>query len=177
MKLCLVFLILLGVSCKADKQDEATLKLHKVEKTQSIDAPRLEILDFAGLEPYLTKQDSLTHVVNFWATWCAPCVKELPHFEKLNNQYKNNNVEVLLVSLDFPSQYDKKLKPFIKKHQLKSKILVLDDVDQNNWIPKVDSNWDGAIPVTIIYNKNKRQFYGRAFDYTELENELKQFIN
>ena len=55
--------------------------------------------------------------------------------------------------------------------------MVLDDVDQNNWIPKVDSNWDGAIPITIIYNKNKRQFYGRAFDYTELENELKQFIN
>ena len=119
----------------------------------------------------------MTYVVNFWATWCAPCVKELPHFEKLNNQYKNQNVEVLLVSLDFPSQYDKKLKPFIEKHQLKSKILVLDDVDQNSWIPKVDSNWDGAIPVTLIYNKRKRQFYDRTFDYAELENELKQFIN
>ena len=55
--------------------------------------------------------------------------------------------------------------------------MVLDDVDQNSWIPKVDSNWDGAIPVTLIYNKRKRQFYDRTFDYAELENELKQFIN
>lgn len=177
MKLLLIFLILLGVSCKTDKLDEVALKLLTVEKTQSIDVPSLEILNYAGLEPYLSKEDSLTYVVNFWATWCAPCVKELPHFEKLNNQYKNQNVEVLLVSLDFPSQYDKKLKPFIAKHQLKSKILVLDDVDQNSWIPKVDSNWDGAIPVTLIYNKRKRQFYDRTFDYAELENELKQFIN
>ncbi len=177
MKLLLIFLILLGVSCKTDKHDEVALKLLTVEKTQSIDVPSLEILNYAGLEPYLSKEDSLTYVANFWATWCAPCVKELPHFEKLNNQYKNQNVEVLLVSLDFPSQYDKKLKPFIEKHQLKSKILVLDDVDQNSWIPKVDSNWDGAIPVTLIYNKRKRQFYDRTFDYAELENELKQFIN
>ena len=177
MKVWFVFLLLLIVSCKTDKQDGVTLKSHIVEKTQSTDVPSLEILNYAGLEPYLTKEDSLTHVVNFWATWCAPCVKELPHFEKLNNQYKNQNVEVLLVSLDFPSQYDKKLKPFIEKHQLKSKILVLDDVDQNSWIPKVDSNWDGAIPVTLIYNKSKRQFYSRTFDYAELENELKQFIN
>jgi len=85
-------------------------------------------------------------------------------------------VEVLLVSLDFPSQYDKKLKPFIKKRDLKSKILVLDDVDQNTWIPKINENWDGAIPVTIIYNKDKREFYDRTFTYEELETELKQFL-
>ena len=89
---------------------------------------------------------------------------------------EGENVEVILVSLDFPNQYEKKLKPFIKKHDLRSKILVLDDIDQNRWIPEIDENWDGAIPVTIIYNKNKREFYDRTFTYAELETELKQFL-
>lgn len=137
----------------------------------------LEIHDFDGLEPYLNKTDGTTFVINFWATWCAPCVKELPHFEALNKNYKDKDVEVILVSLDFPHQYDKKLKPFIKKHNLQSKILVLDDADMNTWIPKVNENWDGAIPVTVIYNKNKREFYDTSFTYDELEKELKQFIN
>lgn len=82
-----------------------------------------------------------------------------------------------MVSLDFPFQYDKKLKPFIKKHNLQSKVVALDDPDMNTWMPKVDESWTGAIPITIIYNKEKRQFYERSFTYNQLEAELKQFLN
>ena len=164
------------VSCKTDKKiDTAQTDKIKVEKSTNDDI-KLEIHDFNGLEPYLTKNDEKTYIVNFWATWCAPCIKELPYFEKINAKYKNDNVEVILVSLDFPHQYDSKLKPFIKENNLQSKIVVLDDVDMNTWIPKVDENWDGAIPVTIIYNKNKREFYDQTFTYDILENELKQFL-
>lgn len=164
------------VSCKTEPKIETAQSDKVAVETFNTDDIKLEIHDYNGLEPYLSKTDDKTYVVNFWATWCAPCVKELPHFEALNANYQNDNVEVMLVSLDFPNQYDKKLKPFIKKHNLKSKILVLDDVDQNTWIPKIDKNWDGAIPVTIIYNKDKRQFYDRPFTYEELETELKQFL-
>jgi len=171
-----LFVLILIVSCKTDQKTEtAQTEEVNVEATTADDI-KLEIHDFNGLEPYLTKTDDKTYVVNFWATWCAPCVKELPHFEELNRNYKDKNVEVMLVSLDFPNQYDKKLKPFIKKHDLQSKILVLDDVDQNTWIPKINENWDGAIPVTIIYNKDKREFYDKTFTYAELETELKQFL-
>lgn len=176
MKQILGIFIMLLVSCNTDKKTEtAKTEDIKVEELAGNDV-KLEIHDYNGLEPYLTKEDNKTYVVNFWATWCAPCIKELPYFEKLNKNYYDKNVEVLLVSLDFPSQYDKKLKPFIKKHDLQSKILVLDDVDQNTWIPKINENWDGAIPVTIIYNKDKREFYDRTFTYEELETELKQFL-
>lgn len=172
----LVLLVLLLVSCKTDKKTE-TAKTDDVVIENSIKNDiQLDILDFNGLEPYLTRTDEKTYVVNFWATWCAPCVKELPHFEELNANYKDENVEVLLVSLDFPQQYEKNLKPFIKKHDLQSKILVLDDIDMNTWILKVNENWDGAIPITIIYNKNKRKFYDRPFTYAELETELKLFL-
>jgi len=101
----------------------------------------------------------------------------MPYFEKLNANYKDKNVEVLLVSLDFPFNYDKKLKPFIKKNKLQSKVVALDDPDMNSWMSKVDEEWSGSIPITIIFNKNKRQFYERSFTYNELENELKQFLN
>ena len=137
----------------------------------------LEVYDYEGLKPLLHSDDGKTYVVNFWATWCAPCIKELPSFEELNENYKGKNVEVLLVSLDFPQQYEKKLKPYIKEHDLKSKVVAFDDVDQNKWIPAINENWTGAIPATLIYNKDKREFYERSFNYEELETELKKFIN
>lgn len=137
----------------------------------------LKVVDFNELQDYLKSKDSKkTYVINFWATWCAPCVKELPYFEKLNAKYNDADVEVMLVSLDFPKHLETKLIPFIEKNDLKSEVILLDDVDANTWIPKVDKNWSGSIPATIIYNKNKRIFYERSFDFQELETELQQFI-
>lgn len=137
----------------------------------------LAIYDYKGLKPLLEKSDNKTYVVNFWATWCKPCVKELPAFEKLNKEYSAKNVEVILVSLDFSSQIESALKPFIKKENLQSKVVVLDDADQNTWIPQISKKWSGAIPATLIYNKNKRAFFERSFTYEELQNELENFIN
>ncbi|MDA9057290.1 TlpA family protein disulfide reductase [Flavobacteriaceae bacterium] len=159
MKYFLALVILLNLACKSDQKEAIILEVH----------------DFTGIAPYLELEGSKTYVVNFWATWCAPCVKELPHFEMLQANYKDS-VEVILVSLDFPQQYETKLKPFIQKHNLKSKVVVLDDPDMNSWIPKVDPQWDGAIPVTLIYNASKRLFYSRTFTYNELESELKTFF-
>ena len=137
----------------------------------------IKMLDFSELQAYLESKDSKnTFVVNFWATWCAPCIKELPYFEELNANYSTKNVEVILVSLDFPKQIESKLIPFLLKNGLKSEVVVLDDVDSNTWIPKVNEEWSGAIPATVIYNKNKTKFYERSFNYLELETELKQFI-
>ncbi len=81
----------------------------------------LKVYNYDGLAPLINKTDDKVHVVNFWATWCAPCVKELPYFEKINKEYKANGVELLLVSLDFPRKYETKLKPFLKEKQLKSR--------------------------------------------------------
>jgi thiol-disulfide isomerase/thioredoxin len=134
----------------------------------------VKVVDYKGLEPYLNKQNDTTYVINFWATWCGSCVKELPYFEQINEKYKNQKVKVILVSLDFPKSYQKSLIPFIKRKQLKSEIMLLDDPDSNTWISKIDKNWSGAIPATIIYNKNARSFYEKSFSYEELESALKE---
>ena len=169
--------LMVFLSCKEESKIVGATEHTAVAEVVNIESVELEIYDFNGLEKFLNIEDEKVHVVNFWATWCAPCVKELPYFEQLNNNYSDKNVEVLLVSLDFPKQYDKKLKPFIIEHNLQSKILVLDDVNMNTWVPKINKDWDGAIPVTIIYNKDKRQFYSRPFTYDELETEVVKFLN
>lgn len=163
----------MSFSCK-DSPKKVEKKINKEKTILSLD---LEVYDYDGLKPLLNKQDGKVHVVNFWATWCAPCVKELPYFEKINAEYEEKNVEMLLVSLDFPRQYDKSLKPFLKKKDLKSRVVCLDDVDQNRWIPAIDSTWSGAIPATIIYKGDKRKFYEKSFTYEELETEVQQFLN
>ncbi|MGK4568960.1 TlpA disulfide reductase family protein [Flavobacterium sp. 3HN19-14] len=122
-------------------------------------------------------ENDTTYVVNFWATWCQPCVAELPNFEKINATLKNKKIKVILVSLDMKKQVETALLPFIKRKNLQSEVIFLNDPDANSWIGKVDANWSGAIPATVIYNSQKRQFYERSFTFDELNNEIKQFIN
>lgn len=126
-------------------------------------------LNFGQLEPRLSTGSDSLYVVNFWATWCVPCVKELPEFEKLNKLYSDKKVKVLLVSLDNPRHLESRVLPFIENHGLKSEIVLLDDPRSNNWIPKVDDSWSGAIPATIIFSKNSRAFYEQVFTWEELE--------
>ena len=134
------------------------------------------IVNYEGLRPFLEKNNDKIYVINFWATWCSPCVEELPAFQKLYKNYKDDNVELVLVSLDFPNQLDETLIPFLEKEKLEGELLLLDDPDQNSWIPKVDKKWSGAIPATLIYKNNKRVFFEQSFTYESLAKELKPFL-
>lgn len=168
----LLVLLVSLISCKEDNNNSLA---QGIEVDDSYEV-KLTIVDYYGLEEVINREDNKTYVVNFWATWCAPCVKELPYFEKLDKEYEDKNVEVVLVSLDFPKKYESKLKPFIKKHQLRSELFALNDMDSNYWIPQVSEDWSGALPATLIYNNGKRQFYERAFHYDELETEIQKFL-
>ena len=174
MRIFLLLMVGLLVSCKQEASQNTIAS--NPDKSVNYVAVPLEVYDFEGLKPLLKTDTDKIYVVNFWATWCGPCVKELPYFEAINVDYKDKNVAVLLVTLDFPKKYDSHVKPFIKKHDLKSRVVALNDMDSNTWIPEVDSNWSGAIPATLIFNKDKRQFYEKTFTYEELETELKQFL-
>lgn len=117
-----------------------------------------------------TPSDTI-YVVNFWATWCAPCVAELPAFEKLNKKYAGQKVQVVLVSNDFKKQVDSKLKPFVLKKKLKSKVVFMDESNPNNWINLVSPEWSGSIPATMIVSKRKNKvlFFEKPLKFKELE--------
>ena len=128
--------------------------------------------NFEELNTYIQNNSEKPLVVNFWATWCAPCVKELPYFQKLHQE--NPNVKVVTVSLDFEKQVESKLKPFLKKKNYSFVTTYMADKKFNNWISKVDENWSGAIPATWIINGTKGLFVEQEFASFE---ELNQFVN
>ena len=141
----------------------------------SVNAQDLVVFEkYDALEKALFKKNDTLYVVNFWATWCAPCVKELPYFEAFSKENSNQKVKVILVSLDFEKQKDSKLIPFLKKKKITSDVVLLLEKDYNNWLPKVDKNWSGSIPATLLIKGNKRQFAEQEF---ESANDLKNYIN
>lgn len=123
---------------------------------------------FSDFEYLLQKNNDTTYVVNFWATWCKPCIKELPEFEKINQEFNNRKFKMILVSLDFETQLDSKVKPFINEQNIQSEVVLLADTKHNVWIDKVNPEWSGSIPVTVIYNKDFYFFKEGSMSYAEL---------
>lgn len=128
------------------------------------DGVNLEIYDFPGLKSKFEMTNDTTYVINFWSTWCKPCIKEMPHFEEVAKHYRDKKFKMIFVSLDFPAVYEKSLVKFLKGMGIDSECVVLDDPDGNTWIPQVDSSWSGAIPATVIYNGKKgRKFFQEGY--------------
>lgn len=131
---------------------------------------------FSEFEKNVIKNDDNVYVINFWATWCAPCVKELPYFEKLHQE--NKKVKVILVSLDSQKDLEKKLIPFIAKKKLTAEVILLGDKDYNTWLDKIDKNWSGSIPATFIISGNRKLFAEREFEnFPQLNEYVETFIN
>lgn len=177
MNRTILFVLLFSLSFFACKQDakESKTNLPEVLKTISAEGLELPVYGVDALDYFLKKKDGKVHVVNFWATWCAPCVKEIPYFEKVNAEYSKEEVEVTLISLDFEHQLEQKLIPFVRKN-LKSDVVVLLPGDENSFVEKVSKNWQtGAIPVTLIYNDNLSYFIEGAVTYDQLVEKIEQF--
>ena len=169
----LAFLLLLWCSSLAACQNNPN---------QEISSPPSESVkiyeNFADLEPIFHLNNDTTYLINFWATWCKPCVEELPYIEQLHEDFGDDKFKVVLISLDFPRQIETHLIPFMKEHQLQSEVVVLTDGDANSWIPKVDESWGGAIPVSVLYHGTKRTFIGEALEnYKQIYDLVNDHIN
>jgi thiol-disulfide isomerase/thioredoxin len=142
--------------------------------TTSLTAQKIEKIGVAELEEILSDTADELHVVNFWATWCPPCVTELPYFEKLSKEYEGKGVKFILISLDFPSQVESRLIPFLDTNKIRADVRVMTNIDYNSWIEKVDASWQGNIPVTLFFNHAKEIRY---FHPEELEEDkLRELI-
>lgn len=132
---------------------------------------------FYDLEPLLNIKNDTTYVINFWATWCKPCIREIPQFKELDSIYKIEKIKIVLVSLDFPKDVDTKLVAFAKEKQIEDKVVVLLDGNYNDWIDKVSLEWSGAIPATYIYNRERNELFQGSFENTkELVDVVETFL-
>lgn len=147
----------------------SSLKLH---------AQEIAHIKPAQLEQWLDADTDSVYVFNFWATWCGPCVAELPAFEKLNEKYAAQKVKVVLISTDFKRNVESKLKPFVKRKNLRSQIAFMDEPNPNVWINLVSHEWSGAIPATLMVSKQKgkRLFFEKQMTYKELEAQLQSML-
>lgn len=138
---------------------------------------KLQYSSFNSLYGEIIEDKAHITVLNFWATWCKPCVAELPDFEKLNLDFHVKGVRVVLGNLDFHSKTDSLIPPFIIKKGLKSEVIHITDQDPNDWINQVDNSWSGTIPATAIYFKGKKVWFVEGqTDYEILKSIIIKYI-
>ena len=118
-----------------------------------------------------------TYVVNFWATWCSPCVKEIGFFEELHRNPPSPRVKVILISLDFPNSIERRVNPFLKEKDISADVYLVTDLDYNSWIERVPPDWSGAIPATMIYRGDRRMFLEKELSKEELVDYVTQILD
>ena len=132
---------------------------------------KFKIIQQSDLNKIIQKNKKDIKIINFWATWCVPCVKELPIFEKINDE----NIQVHLISLDFKTNYETKVSNMIEKKNLKSAVYWLNESDLNSFYPTIDKNWKGSIPATlIVFPNGKTKFHQGSLDEESLNNLLEK---
>lgn len=161
----------------ACKNPEATSVRNLEEVPSEVSLANIPVVTFDELQKRIfdIENDTL-YVVNFWATWCKPCVKELPAFESAGATFRDEQVKVVLVSLDFPEHKEKGVRPFITDKGIKNEVVILDDPDANTWIPLVSNAWSGAIPATVLTKNGKKYFFEQSFTTESLDIEIRKLL-
>jgi thiol-disulfide isomerase/thioredoxin len=117
-------------------------------------------------------------IINFWATFCKPCVEEIPYFQEAIKKNKKDSIQLLLVSLDLQNFYPAKIKGFAVKRKFTAPILWLDEYNADYFCPKVDTAWSGAIPASLFINNKTgyRKFFEEQISKEKLEKEIKAIL-
>jgi thiol-disulfide isomerase/thioredoxin len=170
----LLLVIGLGLLSATTVRDGGTL----VHASPPVNAsPPVQKIKITDLESYIAASDHPI-IVNFWATFCVPCVKEIPYFQSTVAHYKDQNVELVLVSLDLPDYYPDKIGDFAKKQGYTARILWLDETNADYFCPRVDPRWTGGIPCSLFINNKThyRRFFDRQLTEPQVDLEIKEMI-
>lgn len=129
----------------------------------------VKIVNFEAAEKEYRKQNDTLYVVNYWATWCKPCVAEMPYFVTASAKFSSKKVKVLFVSLNSLKELNA-VEKFAANKKIKQPMFLLHAGNPNVWIDKVDKEWSGSIPATVMYKKNEKVFFKEGeFTQTELD--------
>lgn len=164
--------------CSNDRTAGDAQKEAVAGASEGLSSESIPVFDNFDDMAYVFSQSTDTvYVVNFWATWCKPCIAEMPYFERLAKSFSTEKMKIVLVSLDFKEQLETRLLPYLEKNEMPGEVMLLADPNANYWIDKVNPEWGGAIPVTLVYRGDRREFTGRAFaSYEELERIVKSML-
>lgn len=118
-------------------------------------------------------------VINFWATWCGPCIEEMPWFNKIVPEYRGTKNELVFVSLDNQRAYPDQIKALLNKKQIKATFIWLNETNADVFCPRIDAKWGGSIPATLFVNHSKgyRKFVEDQISPNELRKELRSLNN
>lgn len=169
MRKALILFCIAILATHARAQDIKKLTIKK----QEIKSPEIKKWKITDLQAYIRDCDHPL-IVNFWATFCVPCLKEVPYFESTAARYKDQGVELLMVSLDLPDYYPARIAAFAKKNGITARIVWLDETDADYFCPKVSANWSGGIPASLFVNNLTH--YSRFFDRQLTEPQVGQAI-
>ena len=154
-----------------------TLSMIGYACNESYKAELKVIENFEKIEPLFNKNNDTTYVINFWATTCPPCLKELPHFENSSITHEKDKFKIILVNIDDPKRLEKYVLPFMEKLKIKNKVFALVDDNMTSWTAKINEEWYGALPYTVIYKNDKKNYYFGAFkNEEELETEVDKLL-
>lgn len=117
-------------------------------------------------------------IINFWATFCKPCVEEIPYFQRLVRDNEKQGLKLLLVSLDMDDFYPQKIKKFAARQNFTAPIVWLNETDADYFCPKVDSSWSGAIPASLFINHKTgyRKFFEDRIPENKLQKEIEDLV-
>ena len=152
-----------------------TLALLAAKNLSAQEIPKWKV---AQLEQ-LISQSSKPTIINFWATFCVPCIHELPYFQKAAQQYQKDSVQLVLVSLDLEDAYPAKIKDMATRLKITSPVVFLNETNADVFCPVVDKAWSGAIPATLFINNKTgyRKFIEDQLSEEKLNGEIKALID
>ncbi len=144
-----------GCSIKWAWKNEYTIKTNEEWKKREVS---LEKLSPAGLADLLKNDSDKLLLVNFWATWCGPCIIEYPEFVTMQRMYGARDFQFVSVSMDAPDQLEKALK-FLKSKASALPNYLMDTEDKYEVIKVVGSDWDGSLPITLLIEPGGKVAY------------------
>ncbi|HXC07006.1 MAG TPA: TlpA family protein disulfide reductase [Bacteroidia bacterium] len=119
---------------------------------------RVKMESIDSIKQETARNNDTLYVVNFWATWCAPCVKELPVFQRAYKLYASQKVKMIYVCLNAPKELAQ-VEKFANDKDLKPEVILISDQNPNAWINKIDTSWSGTIPATVLYKHGVKQYF------------------
>lgn len=155
-KFIIVFLLFVGVNTNAQQIKE--VKIADLEK--------------------IIAESKTPLIVNFWATWCQPCIEEIPYFLEEIKDHRKDSLTILLVSLDFKDAFPGQISSFAKKRKMTVPIVWLNETNADYFCPKIDAKWSGAIPATLFIDNKKgyRKFVEEQISHEKLKLEIKAIL-